>query len=1768
VVTVFPATVAGGGTVQLPTAASQKLLTLSAVLTLSTGGHDVTPIGRSYAGNPWELTTGSLPAVSSAAAAAEHPAPVSSSATGVSVSTEHSLNGFAVGGTGAIGGQWEYSTMDFCAPTAAFGACPKNCQDVPVAMPAGWMLAPFNSDGLNLLKTYSFGTHVVVFGNGDAYGTRGFMPGQKYGHGLLVKSASGYQPRGCSMKVLIARGPPTPSPTPSPTSSPTPAPTERIVLSFAATSASDASETAAQAVDGDTSTRFQSQAEYNPWWQGELASSEPIGPVEITLRSGNCGARMFHDSPLCAEFNNANHTGAYMGAIVGVSDIACTAGAVCPGTQCARLTYAQSSGNLVYTINCHGKSGKYVYIQLPTNPAQESSQKRRMDFVEITVDKYQPMSDPDRRLWARVDSKDSDPEHSSSILQKPEQRPIRQLSAAVPNATAQFDCSAGGSCTIVLPSGDGRIFYRVDEYATAVDTSSDAAKSRFLMQASFGPNRAAMAEITSATTAGFQVWIDAQMALPMTSHRAYYRQRANPRLLHNRTWLGGAIRKPCSAGSRWREYTFTLEDENTKLFDSNVPGTVLARANAATGMVELVINDEVRSEVESFTSTTGTALLGSFTMCFVHEGIGEYLAIGDSALGASACSTENKIEVAGGNPKINFTAPGPLTAQSVLASEVTFRNITKDLERGSHILESIAFCPFDSSTYDTLLPSLYLVVGTGIYRLDNRLAMMNNTLSSPAVVTGSSGCATAAKTFLNRKHCQRLATCSTKYKSTPIPLNTTVLRSWFTRSSKYVYAIRGLRLEGSYQQSPCQSGYTSRWQKGSTAGCTATVGVDSGTIATIESAIRSGGAVDTNAYVRDIPVATTAGTCHSSSTLPSVTGVGIQLPVDGTCWQHVHPHEYNVIDASYWATLHPGGLTQVTKFAETLSSTTLTFPASHTMERYSANSKRLTTLGRFGDVVDFADLPSVVQTSGMADDLGAGAESVSDGFTACGSPDEVANSPRLGAKFPIRYDTWNPAGVKLRGANGIFKPLANGREKSAVWTSVSLTAADQLRQRVAWALIQIFVIGHGGVKIRLYSEAWHVYYDALLRNAFGNYRDLLKEVSYSPMMGEYLTYAENTARYISGSAADENYSREIMQLFSIGLWRLNDDGTFVTDAAGNRLETYDNEDIMSFARAWTGFDKSPARGNHEVSTSSNSNFVDPMRIRERNRDPFPKRDLYGGFIGDTYPLCSDAPPRSFLRAGALYRNLGGSPSPEGFTDVPASGGFTAKRFTADPASALWASLCGGTAAGGACLFPAEVALDANVPCHGAQCNIDTLRVVRVLSGNATVWYEYVPAACVELTFYPNATKVKRANALEFCADPNTASAGAACQMGEASTCYLTCAYRGERVTKQAAKERCAAVPAYPEQCTDFWGSDTYLSITPVGGSEGCDTSRQLTYYQWLDSPCTLKAQIASDGYVSIVHGIHIEHENTAASSDKLTRAFKLDNGNYFPVKWEGDAFPAAASSTCAGACVAHGLTCVCNVTVDTAAVFTDESAMPTAAEAQAALKIGAPHIGVYGAGTYARCTTSACTSKAGLEVWFGPSGRLDDSSVFKVTVSRTGQVLQLRNFASLVKVGSAGSFSFRNPPHFMSFTEPTLRDAEYETEAVLDHYAYHPNVPPFMAQRMIQRFTSSNPSPRYVKAAATAFKEGAHGGKVYSGKYGDMGAMMAAILLDREARSVELEADPHAGGVREPILKVVHTLRAFEAEGRLGQEIELADLTSKLGQHPYMSGSVSLDCVK
>ena len=131
---------------------------------------------------------------------------------------------------------------------------------------------------------------------------------------------------------------------------------------------------------------------------------------------------------------------------------------------------------------------------------------------------------------------------------------------------------------------------------------------------------------------------------------------------------------------------------------------------------------------------------------------------------------------------------------------------------------------------------------------------------------------------------------------------------------------------------------------------------------------------------------------------------------------------------------------------------------------------------------------------------------------------------------------------------------------------------DQLRQRVGFALSQIFVVSMRSNTVQDAACGTASYLDALNRGGFGNFRDLLKDVTLSPVMGEYLSMKQSAkADPVLQTQPDENYAREVMQLFSVGLVMLNNDGSVKLDADGKPIPTYNEDTVKGFAKALSGW---------------------------------------------------------------------------------------------------------------------------------------------------------------------------------------------------------------------------------------------------------------------------------------------------------------------------------------------------------------------------------------------------------------------------------------------------------------------------------------------------------------------------------------------------------------------------------------------------------------------
>lgn len=230
---------------------------------------------------------------------------------------------------------------------------------------------------------------------------------------------------------------------------------------------------------------------------------------------------------------------------------------------------------------------------------------------------------------------------------------------------------------------------------------------------------------------------------------------------------------------------------------------------------------------------------------------------------------------------------------------------------------------------------------------------------------------------------------------------------------------------------------------------------------------------------------------------------------------------------------------------------------------------------------------------------------------------------------------WNERNAAVMAVNSA-KRASSVDVTNSFWRQ-ALVEPDQLRQRVAFALSQIFVVsmadGCGDDK----PQGVAGYLDMLGAKAFGTYRALLESVALHPMMGCYLSHLKNQKEdVVTGRVPDENFAREIMQLFSIGLYQLNMDGTLKLDAVGNPIETYGANDVAGLAKVFTGFswdcpgwpsDRCFYSGMRDGDLArSPTQYTAPMRPYAKFHSTSEKR-----FLGQVIPAQTTAKPEDSLQ---------------------------------------------------------------------------------------------------------------------------------------------------------------------------------------------------------------------------------------------------------------------------------------------------------------------------------------------------------------------------------------------------------------------------------------------------------------------------------------------------------------------------------------------------------
>ncbi|GAB5559183.1 MAG: hypothetical protein SynsKO_08300 [Synoicihabitans sp.] len=262
---------------------------------------------------------------------------------------------------------------------------------------------------------------------------------------------------------------------------------------------------------------------------------------------------------------------------------------------------------------------------------------------------------------------------------------------------------------------------------------------------------------------------------------------------------------------------------------------------------------------------------------------------------------------------------------------------------------------------------------------------------------------------------------------------------------------------------------------------------------------------------------------------------------------------------------------------------------------------------------------------------------------------------------PISYlsaDTVAEWQAVPQGGRGMDNARPGFFHRNSAWFKDVINGEDQLRQRVAFALSQIFVISIENAQLLNWEDGVTAYYDVLLDHAFGDFRSLLERVTLQPSMGLYLSHLRNAkADPETGALPDENYAREIMQLFTIGLNELQPDGTIKLNDRGLPIATYTNETIQEMAKVFTGWTFASANPNIDRQfRRSARDDVSPMILFPQFHDDGPKTIVTGRVLPagqggeadlrDTLDTLFNHPNTGpFISRRLIQRLVTGNPSP-------------------------------------------------------------------------------------------------------------------------------------------------------------------------------------------------------------------------------------------------------------------------------------------------------------------------------------------------------------------------------------------------------------------------------------------------------------------------------------------------------------------------------------------
>lgn len=713
------------------------------------------------------------------------------------------------------------------------------------------------------------------------------------------------------------------------------------------------------------------------------------------------------------------------------------------------------------------------------------------------------------------------------------------------------------------------------------ETRNSATDARFLITSTFGPTRASVSEL-SATS--HQQWVQNQMDLPVESHRAYYRQRVNPKYTFSAA--AGVHRTQCDQGARWTQLVFSREDIGLTYevhgYSSLSIGGVF-RTNIGTG--------DLRCRLGNFPNIKGR-------ICKVtEEWNGEVLLSDDTR----SCHRASR-----------WVSNVPLNVSSESDVKSTSLQFTSGKYGELVVLTDLEQC-------DVTRISVIEVDGK-FYRYQDRFGLMQNTPENPSVELDKC----VSRNAVNAESCRAVA-ASNVTEFVPGWTENLYIGGWGEYRGKLGYNPDASSIVGSLSYPrDLVAGYSLRW---------------TGYISIVNS---------------------------GEYWFATSSDDGTELSVDGV----------KVVNNGGF---HPAQMRE--------GSVTLTVGLHEIIIDFFQGGGGVFIAAEYkgGDTADvYIALDSAVVSTGKTPCA-----------VACGSPGEEANGPvHAFTILGSSWDGWSPQQVENK-----YKQMSPWLSKSTVWTMVALEAGDQLRQRVAWALSQIFVVSASDSSDYGKTEMWLNYYDIFVRNAFGSFKDMLREVVYSPVMGMYRQHSGSSSYEYGSTYPKEKFAQDLLELFAVGHFSL--------------------KDVLNVARVLTGFTTSPAKNSR--GEYHKSNMIDPMYIDSDAHDKFPKPDLQGHFLGDGRPLCEDLPTNGFLAAGAQFEYVGGRTG----SDV----------LTLRNDSALGQVLCGGSTA--SCEPSFRRTLTETVACVGDECGASL--VVEVNVGG--FHFLYLRPVCVQLFFEDGDTVV-------------------------------------------------------------------------------------------------------------------------------------------------------------------------------------------------------------------------------------------------------------------------------------------------------------------------------------------------------------------------------------------------------------------------------------------